>query len=189
MITPSTSRWPTSSFQWSHISQTLRGRCLVVRPCSPEQLFQLSSASTAQTVGKLVSWYLGQLWPHSSTFAKKLYISQCLTLTNKQILTEAKYSMLHRILVLICSRGIGRKIASRWCRNSGPVIYLKDGHQGNTSCQGCRCCSTQKSTWSFLTQEEMVIAQTGLCCLLLPINRDVTQNPSDLFVKGLVWCK
>ena len=31
---------------------------------------------------------------------------------------------------------------------------------------------------TFLTQEEMVLAQTGQCFLLLPQKREVTQDPS-----------
>ena len=32
-----------------------------------------------------------------------------------------------------------------WCRNSGPVTCLQDGHQGNSSCQGCRNCNPLES--------------------------------------------
>ena len=35
---------------------------------------------------------------------------------------------------------------------------------------------------TFLTQEEMVLAQTGRYCLLLPKKREVTQDPSDFFL-------
>ena len=33
---------------------------------------------------------------------------------------------------------------------------------------------------TFHSQEEMVLAQTSRCCLLLPKEREVTQDPSDL---------
>ena len=36
----------------------------------------------------------------------------------------------------------------------------------------------------FLTQEEMVLAQTGLCCLLLPRKREVTRNPPGFILNG-----
>ena len=39
---------------------------------------------------------------------------------------------------------------------------------------------------TFLTQEEMVLAQTGQCCLLLPKKREVTQDPSGFFLKDSV---
>ena len=43
---------------------------------------QLSSANTEQTIWKVFAWYRGELWPDSPTFVR-LYVSQCLTLTNK----------------------------------------------------------------------------------------------------------
>ena len=45
---------------------------------------------------------------------------------------------------------------------------------------------TQKN---FPTQEEMVLAQTGLCCLLLPQKREVTHNPSRFILNGSVHLK
>ena len=42
---------------------------------------------------------------------------------------------------------------------------------------------------TFLTQEEIVLAQTSLCCLLLPKNREVTCDPSDFFLNGSVHLK
>ena len=42
---------------------------------------------------------------------------------------------------------------------------------------------------TYLTQEEMVLAQTGLCCLLLPRNMQDTQVSSDVFLKVSVWQK
>ena len=62
------------------MKQTLRGRCWAVRPCSPEQKYQLSSI--AQKIGKLFAQSWEELWPDSPTVAR-LCISQCLTLTNK----------------------------------------------------------------------------------------------------------
>ena len=42
---------------------------------------------------------------------------------------------------------------------------------------------------TFLTQEEMVSVQTGLCCLLLPQKRDITCIPSGLVLNGSVYLK
>ena len=42
---------------------------------------------------------------------------------------------------------------------------------------------------NLLTLEEIVLAQTDLCCLLLPKNRGVTYHPSGFFLKGSVHCK
>ena len=39
---------------------------------------------------------------------------------------------------------------------------------------------------SFLTKEEIIIAHTAMCCLLLPRNREETLEPSDLFLKASV---
>ena len=37
--------------------------------------------------------------------------------------------MLYGILVLIHSNNVGREIVPSWCKNSGPVTCLQDGHQ------------------------------------------------------------
>ena len=42
---------------------------------------------------------------------------------------------------------------------------------------------------TFHTQEEMVLAQTGQCCLLLPKNREVIQDTSDFFLNDSVHLK
>ena len=42
---------------------------------------------------------------------------------------------------------------------------------------------------TFLTQEEMVLAQTGQCCLLLPKKREVTQDPSGFILNDSVHLK
>ena len=47
---------PTSSSSMKPYGQTLRKECWAVRACSPELLFQLSSAKTAQTIGELFTW-------------------------------------------------------------------------------------------------------------------------------------
>ena len=39
---------------------------------------------------------------------------------------------------------------------------------------------------TFHTQEEMVLAQTGQCFLLLPKKREVTQDPSDFFLNDSI---
>ena len=38
----------------------------------------------------------------------------------------------------------------------------------------------------FLTQEEIILAYTSMCCLLLPRNREDTWDPSASFLKGLL---
>ena len=62
-------------------------------------------------------------------------------LPGKDLLTEAQHSMLYRVLVPICSSNVGGEIVPSWCRNYDPVTCLQDGHQGNTSSQGCRSCN------------------------------------------------
>ena len=42
---------------------------------------------------------------------------------------------------------------------------------------------------TFLTQEEMALAQTGQCCLLLPKNREVTCDPSGFVLNDSVCLK
>ena len=42
---------------------------------------------------------------------------------------------------------------------------------------------------TFLTQEEMVLAQTHLCCLLLPKKREGTQDPSGFILNDSVHLK
>ena len=42
---------------------------------------------------------------------------------------------------------------------------------------------------TFLTQEEMVLAQTGRCYLLLPQNKEVTCDPSSFILNDLVHLK
>ena len=37
---------------------------------------------------------------------------------------------------------------------------------------------------TFLTPEEIVFANTVMCCLLLPRIKQDTRDPSDLFLKG-----
>ena len=39
-----------------------------------------------------------------------------------------------------------RKIMSFWGRNSGPIVCLHDGHQGNTKHKSCRHSSTSEGT-------------------------------------------
>ena len=60
--------------------------------------------------------------------------------------TDDQHNILHRILVLSCRSDIAGKTVFSHCRNSGPVTHLQDEHQGNTSCQGHRCCSTLERT-------------------------------------------
>ena len=95
------------------------------------------------------------------------------------------------VLVPICSSNVAREIVSSWCRNAGPITCLQDGHQRDTSWQGCRSSNPQReprdicalaTLRTFCTQEEMVIAQT-------PKKREVTQGPSDFFLNDSVHLK
>ena len=70
---------PQPLIQLSHLGRTLTGRCRVVRLCSLEPKFQMSSANTTQTIWELFAQYWGQLQPNISL---RLYIRQHLTLTN-----------------------------------------------------------------------------------------------------------
>ena len=110
----------------------------------------MSSANIAQTIGKLFAQCWGELQLKSPTFAR-LNKSMFDTIPIKHLLNETQYSMLHRILVLICSIDIGGKIVSSWCKNSGPVIHLQYSLQGIISCQGCRCCSTLEITQTHIS--------------------------------------
>ena len=120
-------------------------KLLGCQACSPEQKFQLSSANTIQTIGELSAQYWGELWPDSPTYAR-LIICQW-HLPGEDLLTEAQHCILHWVLVLICSSNVGREIVPSWFRNSGPVTHLQDGHQGNTSCQGCRRSNPPERAW------------------------------------------
>ena len=68
--------------------------------------------------------------------------------------------------MLICSSIIGGNKVPSQCRNAGPVTYLQDGYQQHPEGNLQTCASAIQ--WTVLTQEEMVLAQAGLCCLLLP---------------------
>ena len=72
------------------------------------------------------------------------------------------------------------KIVSSWCRHSGPVTCLQDGHQETPATKATEvktfhtaprdmCALAIHKT--FLTQEEIILAHTGMCCLLLLRNR------------------
>ena len=50
--------------------------------------------------------------------------------------------------------------------------------------QGDQCVFTTPKT--FLTQEEIILKHTVMCCLLLSKNKEYTQDPSDFFLKGSV---
>ena len=98
--------------------------------------------------------------------------------------SQAQHSTLHRILMLICSRDMG-EILSSWCRDSGPVTHLHYIHQ-NHQLPWLQILqhSGENPQRTFLTQEEMVLAQAGLQCLLLPKNTDVTCDSSGFFLKA-----
>ena len=48
---------PTASYSMKPFVQTVEQGYWAVRPSSPEQYFQLSSANTSQTLGKLLAQY------------------------------------------------------------------------------------------------------------------------------------
>ena len=89
--------------------------------------------------------------------------------------------MLHGVLVPIHSSNVGREIVSSRCRNSDPITCLQDGHQetpatkaaeGATPWREPRDICALATLSTFRTQEEMVLAQTGQCCLLLPKKKE-----------------
>ena len=86
MILPLAIRWhtwdSTSSYSMKPCEASIERKMLGCWALSLEQYLQLSNADTTQTIGKLFAQYLGELCPKSPTFAR-IYISQCLTLTNK----------------------------------------------------------------------------------------------------------
>ena len=72
---------PTSSYySMKHLGQILRRGYWAVRPCFPEQQFQLSSDNTSQTVGKVFAWYWGGRYCPKSQHNCK---SEGFELTNK----------------------------------------------------------------------------------------------------------
>ena len=85
----------------------------------------------------------------------------------KNLLTEAQYSMLNRILVLICNIDIGRKIVSSQYDNSGPVTCLQEGHREMWAVKAADAAVPQRESRgicalaiqrTFPTQEKMVLA-------------------------------
>ena len=108
------------------------------------------------------------------------------------LLTEAQHSMLYRVLVQLCSGNVGGKIVSSWCRNSGPVTCPQDGHQKTPATKAAEAAApwwepgdicALAAQGSFLTQEEMVLAQTGWAAYCYP-KREVTHNPSGFFLNS-----
>ena len=61
MLTPLAIRWHTGNspfpFSVKQSKTNIDRRGWIVRPCSPEQWFQLSSANTAQIIGDLFAQY------------------------------------------------------------------------------------------------------------------------------------
>ena len=56
-----------------------------------------------------------------------------------------------------------------------PAVKAAEAATPQRESRGICALITQRT---FLTQEEMVLAQTGQCCLLLPKNREVTHDPA-----------
>ena len=106
--------------------------------------------------------------------------------------------MLYRVLVLIHSNNVWGKIVSSWCQNFVPVTCLQMDTRETAATKTAEAAAPWRDPGdicalatqrNFLTQEEMVLAQIGLCCLLLPKKREVTHNPPSLFLNGSVHLK
>ena len=106
--------------------------------------------------------------------------------------------MLYTVQVPISSSNIRGTIMSSWCRNSSPVPCLQGGHWETPATKATEAAvpwrepgdmcdlATQRT---FLTQEEMGLAQTSLCCPLLPKKREVTCDSSGFILNGSVCLK
>ena len=102
--------------QWSHAWKTLRWRCRAVGSCSPWHQIQLCSANTTQTIWELFAqcWTELQMTAQHRQYFK--YINIWHLPTTCHLLTEAQASLLHRILMLVCSSDMCGQIVSSWCR-------------------------------------------------------------------------
>ena len=58
--------------------------------------------------------------------------------------------MLHRVLMLICSSNVGREIVPSWCRNSGLVTCLQDGHQETPAAKAAEAATPQESPETYV---------------------------------------
>ena len=152
----------------------------------------LSSANTAQTIGELSAWYWGELQPDSPTYAR-LIISQCFTLTQRGTTTEAQHGMLPGVLVLIHSSNVGREIetlvqspACRMVTRETPAAKAAEAASPQREARDICALAIPRT---FLTQEEMVLVQTGQCCLLLLNKREVTLRSIWLLLNDSVCLK
>ena len=179
----STLRIPFPLIPSSHLRQILKGRCWAVEPAVQNN----SSNCSVLILHKQLRNYLLHtrktvVWqPNISTW---LYMNQCLTCINK-LTTQSWFPTF----------GGGDRswnVVSTWSRNSGPVTCLQDGHQGDTSHQCHRCCSTQRVPRHMCTLilitfliPEIILAHTGMCCLLL-LRTDIQNHPISSLLKGSV---
>ena len=133
---------PSFSYSMKPYRQTLR-RCWTVRPCSPKQHFQLSSANNEQAITYLSAQY----WEKQ----------QLNVFTRTVFHTNNPFTHQGPVLVLIFFSDICFKMMSSWNRNIGPITGFQDGHQRETRHQNCRCCSTLEDyiesylPWQYLT--------------------------------------
>ena len=107
-----------------------------------------------------------------------------------------KVIMMNGILVLISGSNILKNSVylelKLWSSNL-PAGWTPEGHQLPTRHmpQHIRkypeVCVPLKILKTFLTQEEIVLAHTGMCCLWLPRNRKDTQYSSHFLLKGFLY--
>ena len=72
------------------------------------------------------------------------------------------------------------KVVCSWIRNSGSVTCLQDGQQKDTSYQSQGHHSILETyvagpSYKFPDQEQIILAYTVMCCLLLPRNKEDTK--------------
>ena len=89
-------------------------------------------------------------------------------------------------LYCACTRFFPLEKGSRWSWHHLVTSLLSAKTSGTWTESRDICALAIQRT--FLTQEEVVLALTGLCCLLLPKNREVQHNPPGFFLKGSVCC-
>ena len=141
------------------------------------------SANTTQTIGTLFAQYYTELWPNSPTYLQDIIQVNVWNLQTIWLLTNAQASMLHRILTLICSSDICWKIVSSWvktlpksptCRmDTWETAASKDADAAapwRVSGDICALAILKK----FFNHEEIILAYTGMCSLLLPKNKGHT---------------
>ena len=122
--------------QWSHAWQTLRS-CWAVGPA----LQSNSSNCLVLILHRQLGNYLrstGESYGPTAEHMQDWLKVNVWHLIGEDLLTKAQHGMLHRVLMPIHSSNVGREIVPSLCRNSGQITCLQDGHQRDTSYQGCR---------------------------------------------------